>query len=464
MTVDPNEWLNAEKEKLKKKGKYNGTRTYLHFDPRTTPDDALELLSDPSRISSHPFTPFLSFKKELRRYKYRHDTEKRIKTRLLSYASHTDAYIYSWYAYQLQEPYEKFLRDEGISDSVLAYRSLREDDETRSTIDYAHEVFEHIRQRGSCAVVTLDVTKFFDTVQHGYLKRQLMKLIGVERLPDDYHAVFRSLSMYTHVMLDDALDSLGLARSDLKKKSRLCHESDYYKKIHDKKLLQTNPNYRHGTGIPQGSPISGILSNIYMSEIDREIGSFVKGIDGLYRRYCDDIVIICDSDDVNSVVEKMEKLLQDAHLEIQTDKTEVTYFRVLEDGKLVSCKNAEHECIRKPIQYLGFEFDGTSCALRSSTVARYMRRMKHLIQKQSAARRKNFYKAKAAGKNYRPQLNRKAILKTFSHLGRRNLITYAKRADAAHAESSRIYRQMQKMDKQLKREIEKEQNKLDVLS
>lgn len=49
-------------------------------------------------------------------------------------------------------------------------------------------------------------------------------------------------------------------------------------------------------GIPQGIGISTLLSNIYMLPFDREISAFVNQHGGLYRRYCDDIMIIIPHD------------------------------------------------------------------------------------------------------------------------------------------------------------------------
>ena len=45
-------------------------------------------------------------------------------------------------------------------------------------------------------------------------------------------------------------------------------------------------------GIPQGSPISGTLANIYMLEIDKIIAEYIDNLNGYYIRYSDDFIII----------------------------------------------------------------------------------------------------------------------------------------------------------------------------
>lgn len=267
-------------------------------------------------------------------------------------------------------------------------------------------------------------------------------------------------------MRDIALGELGLTKLSLRTKNRLCSLSDYYKKIHNQGLIKENPNYRQGKGIPQGSPISGLLSNIYLLDFDKELSTFVKQIGGFYRRYCDDIVVVCNQADA-IVVERMAKnLIASAHLEIQPDKTVVTYFRELKGRapRLLASKNLVGNPIRKPMQYLGFEFDGSHSYLRSSTIARFIRNLIQKINSQIYIRKKNWLKANNAGKAFAPQLNEQKLLKLFSHFGRRNLQSYARRADEKQSRISRIPQQLKKLEIRVQNEIMKGQNVLQKLT
>ena len=58
-----------------------------------------------------------------------------------------------------------------------------------------------------------------------------------------------------------------------------------------KKCIHVNRNLENG--IPQGSPISGVLANIYMMEFDLAMKHLIEEENnGLYMRYSDDIIIV----------------------------------------------------------------------------------------------------------------------------------------------------------------------------
>ena len=50
-----------------------------------------------------------------------------------------------------------------------------------------------------------DFTNFFDNLDHLYLKQQLCQLLGVCQLPDDYYAVYKSVTKYCKWDLNDLL-------------------------------------------------------------------------------------------------------------------------------------------------------------------------------------------------------------------------------------------------------------------
>ncbi|WP_257983354.1 reverse transcriptase domain-containing protein, partial [Vibrio parahaemolyticus] len=49
---------------------------------------------------------------------------------------------------------------------------------------------------------------------------------------------------------------------------------------------------RESQGIPQGSPMSGLLSNIYMIDFDIKLKNYAESLNGKYYRYCDDLLCI----------------------------------------------------------------------------------------------------------------------------------------------------------------------------
>lgn len=74
-----------------------------------------------------------------------------------------------------------------------------------------------------------------------------------------------------------------------------------------------------GKGIPQGSPISPILMNIYLHSLDMEMGAF-KG-ELYYLRYADDIVLgFRDQASISRLTQAFKNSLRDLNLEVKSAK------------------------------------------------------------------------------------------------------------------------------------------------
>src|SRR5262249_23226204 len=139
---------------------------------------------------------------------------------------------------------------------------------------------------------------------------------------------------------------------------------EYREKIRGNKLVITNKNT---FGIPQGSPISALLSNIYMLPFDERMQQLAKKIGGYYRRYSDDILWICDEKHQTQVIAYVQDEIKKMGAQLAiNDKTTVTRFSRNTAGQL--------EANGDRFQYLGFEFDGNQRLVRSSTLSRFWRR------------------------------------------------------------------------------------------
>ena len=70
-------------------------------------------------------------------------------------------------------------------------------------------------------------------------------------------------------------------------------------------------------GIPQGSPLSPLLGNLYLAELDAEL----LGDHPRYLRYCDDLLVLEDSEaGVQQALGRVGKLLDPLGLELNEDK------------------------------------------------------------------------------------------------------------------------------------------------
>lgn len=63
-------------------------------------------------------------------------------------------------------------------------------------------------------------------------------------------------------------------------------------------MIVKNPN---SYGIPQGSPISALLANVYMLDVDKKVYEIVAAQNGMYMRYSDDFIIILPIRDAEGV-------------------------------------------------------------------------------------------------------------------------------------------------------------------
>ncbi|WP_417360402.1 antiviral reverse transcriptase Drt2 [Gallaecimonas pentaromativorans] len=268
-------------------------RGYLHFDNPIGLKKSERFATNPSYVAKHAFFPLISY--NLNSVKIFKNSagkiEKKCKSRPISYAAHMDSQIYSYYANILSEIYEEKLRSHDISDSVIAFRKLGNG---KSNVDFANDAFEEIKRKKQCSVVALDISGFFDNLDHSILKIAWGEMLNESRIPNDHFNVYSSLTRYSSVEKEELYKALSISKKNPKKgRSRVCSAKEFRDVVRKSKLINTNKDTK---GIPQGTPISALLSNIYMFKFDLKMTSIVKDIGGNYFRYCDDMLFIVPTD------------------------------------------------------------------------------------------------------------------------------------------------------------------------
>ncbi|WP_368157077.1 antiviral reverse transcriptase Drt2 [Aeromonas sp. R10-2] len=338
------------------------------------------------------------------------NVQKKIKTRPISYASHIDSHIYSYYAGLLSDLYEKALSESQLEESVLAFRSLG-----KSNIDFANIAFEKIKAHGDCTAIAMDISGFFDNLDHEILKSMWCKLLQEHSLPNDHFNIYRSLTKSSVVNRDLLYTALKISRNNPKAAGlRLCNIKTFREKVRGLGLIETNST---GRGIPQGTSISALLSNIYMLDFDKKIKDIVTSISGEYYRYCDDMLFIIDSDKTRELISLVTQSISELKIEINDKKTEIRTFH--------TCRGVQ-KC-DKPLQYLGFIFDGERKLLRSAALARFSGRMKAGVRLAKKTHQKANLIEEKNGVAKTP-LFKKKIYERYSHLSKRNFITYGHKA------------------------------------
>lgn len=133
-------------------------------------------------------------------------------------------------------------------------------------------------------------------------------------------------------------------------------------------------------GIPQGSTISATLANIYMLDFDIEANRLANNIGGIYKRYSDDMVIVCPIEYEKMIIDHFNTSILQSKLEIQDYKTQIFNFIYDAEKERYYCKekniNASKLNINKNFEYLGFQFDGYSTMIRNASLSNYYRKMK----------------------------------------------------------------------------------------
>ncbi len=157
--------------------------------------------------------------------------------------------------------------DPEMADDSFAYRA------GRSVMDAVRRVARH-RREGYTWVVDGDIERYFDSVPHDLLLAKLEPLV-----PDR-----------------PMLDLIGLWLENFSE---------------------------HGRGLPQGSPLSPLLANIYLDAVDEAIAR--RGV--RLVRFADDFVLLCRSEArAEAARRRMADLLAEHGLRLHPEKTRIVPF------------------------------------------------------------------------------------------------------------------------------------------
>lgn len=354
---------------------------YTHFDCRISLQRCLKYITSPQKVISHGFYPFIHYTVSTRKIKNGHKGEP--KNRDIYYAAHIDSWIYKYYAFMLNEKYNHRLLLDGIDDVPIAYRNNK----GKSNIDFSKKAFNFIEQTKNCWVMIGDFTNFFDRLDHCYLKQQLCNLLESDSLPDDYYAVFKNITNFSSVDLNKllALNNLpdtatGHREFNSFKRKRAISLQDFKR---NKNLITRQKDKKFG--IPQGSPISAVLANIYMLSCDKQLYKFVTSKNGLYMRYSDDFIIIIpynnDNKHFGDFYEKIMNILNRVtRLQLEQNKTKIFHYHNN------SIENISHRIVNNSekqkhlIEFLGFSFDGKNIRIRDKTISKYYNKLYRKIK------------------------------------------------------------------------------------
>ena len=477
-------------------------------------------ISNPQNIQKHAFFPFIHKTIKTRKFRKKYDdngnvrfngkrVEQNPKIRHIFYANHLDANILSYYSQLLQNEYEKILNSKKLSRVVTGYRRIplistnSNNIRNMCNVDFANEVFDFIRNSKENILVsfTFDISNFFDNLDHKLIKQSWCNLLNTDFLPPDHYNIYRNITKFSFIEIydifeefkDEIITETKSKSQKYKKVDKLkylknqnaiafCDKDQFDQRIRKKGLIKNNKrdenNNLRTKGIPQGSPISSILANSYLFEFDKKINDEVIRCNGIYRRYSDDIIMICSIEHAKNLKSLIENEIKKYKLEIQPSKTQEFHFK----------RNSIHKCLyrtdsgnlitKRRLQYLGFEFDGEHTYLKSSSLAKFYRLMKRSLYRHAyyAKYTKNqehlgvLYKTQIYNKYSYIGSNRKRIYQREKHNPHKwyrtqkfdwgNYITYAKLASTIMTKN-KISGQIKRHWKILNNQIKIHENRIE---
>lgn len=391
-------------------------------------------IANSENISNHKFVPLLHRTLSQRKYRPVEDAPKNEsgkrqrtisdkKERHIYFPSHLDSIIYSYYSNLLTTAYENYLEDKPYGSVAVAYRKIpieKGKSGNKSNIEFAFEAFEFIEnnKHRKLSVIIADVTSFFDNLDHRILHKQWKRVLKEDNLPDDHYTIYKNLvdnkyvnenelfKRFQHKLIIERFKPNDPTKKELKRKKinniynlrhenvvAFCNKDEFFEEATDlirvdkpyEKTLRKSLKKIEKKGIPQGTPISATLANIYMLDFDERVYTETMSAskNAFYQRYSDDLIIVCDQKDENYFAELIRKEIEvEANLEIQTKKTNIYRYELNEDlefkGGIV--KNGDVNA-NKQIEYLGFMYNGSKIRVKSAGFSKYYRTMKRSFKR-----------------------------------------------------------------------------------
>lgn len=434
------------------KEKHKTSRNLAHFDTKVSLAQVWEYISNPEKIASHGFYPFINYTLSIRKYDKQSGNKIKVKEREICYSAHIDRFIYQYYGFLLNKKYNNRAEIDGIQEASIAYR----DGLHKNNIHFAEKAISFIKTMPEAYVIIGDFAKFFDSLNHDYLKTRLCDLLGEDKLPRDFYAVYKNITKYSTWSREHLLShhKMGTTKKDIVAFNKLerAISVEEFKKL--KKLVVKS--HKEKVGIPQGSAISAVFSNIYMLDFDKSINDYVIGNSGIYMRYSDDFIVVLPKtnlDHFKAQFQHIGSLIRSIPgVTLEPEKTQL--FEYI-NGNIRSCNEDILEDVpnsHNHMNYLGFSFNGQSVSIRAKTVSRYYNKLYRKIR--------TVTKSRGVTKDGR-RLSCRNLYKIYSikgaFLGKNhedgNFLTYAKRAERVFKNEPALAlvskRHMQKIRKRL---------------
>ena len=156
-------------------------------------------------------------------------------------------------------------------------------------------------------VAECDIVKFFDTIEHDVVLRVFDVVCNKVQLGNKAKALVKAFL--------ESYDVRDILSSRFWDKLAKTGDWDFLEKLSRDRRI----------GLPQGSALSGLLSNLVLDNVDKAIGDLkLNGF--LYARYCDDIIMCAMSkEDCEIALDECSTSLEALHLRMYPANPDILY-------------------------------------------------------------------------------------------------------------------------------------------
>ncbi len=432
-------------------------------------------VTNPDQIVKHKFTPLLHRTLSQRKYrpekgapkniyKKRQRTPSAPKKREIFYPSHLDSIIYGYYNYLLTTAYEEYLKDKPYGSVAVAYRKIpisKGQSGNKCNIEFAFEAFDFIEKNKNrkLSIIIADVTSFFDNLNHQLLRKQWKRVLNTDDLPKDHYTIYKNLvdkkyvneidlfKRFQHKLIIERNKPNDTSQKELKRKSvskiynlrkenvvAFCSKAEFFNEAIDlirvdkpfKDKVRVSRGKKIKKGIPQGTPISATLANVYMLDFDEQVyaAASTNSRNAYYQRYSDDLIIVCDQKDEDYFYKMIQDQIEEkASLNIQPQKTNIYRYELNRDSEFVGGILEDDKInTNRQIEYLGFMYDGSKVRVKTSGFSKFYRNMKRSFKRGAHFAKKAHIPSDS--------LFETRLYKRFTHLGSKRRLKWLPDSDS----------------------------------
>lgn len=404
------------------KSKYQ-TKNYIHIDKKVKFAKVESYVCNPDMIAKHSFLPLIHYTIETQKYIKSDDSkgfDLKFKKRDIRYAGHLDSFIYKYYGDLLNCSYNSYCESNDIDDCSTAYRNNKKG---KSNIDFAAEVIKSIKEYDNAYIFIGDFQSFFDNLNHKKIKQRMKNILNADKLGNDWYNIYKSVTRYGSID-NKILENLPHIKNKLDISSYFSSVLKFRKTMKKSKnkgegiAIDSN---RTGKGIPQGTPISAVIANVYAIEFDKSMNELANEYHGIYRRYSDDFILIMPTNsNLSTKIEEISHFIKrfsiENDMELEESKSKILKY---EDDIITNYKSNQLE----KLDYLGFVFDGKVVKMRDKSISKFYIKAYKLIKHAKKVKEK---------KELTSLPYRRSIYNLYTDMGndlkKSNFISYAKRA------------------------------------